>query len=351
MYSHKYVQALNEYANITCIDPEDFLRKRVITVAAMRQSRIVHIQYETSFFLVRHRDFYFNLCRCIRCPIVVTLHEVYDRFPGVFPRESLKAPYPLTPLKRLFYDLRHPYIAALTKHTKQGFFAQSLCVHSHYQKELLEKKNGRLPDISVLPLPVGPSSTAASFPWDGRSPLQLAATGFINDSFDFALLLATLEKCGPPWEFTWIGALRRPEDRPVMEKLESEIDRRGWSGRFRITGKVSEEKRDALLCAADVYCALFKYKSSSESLSLAIATRRRIVATSIPLTREMNAEFPLMVIAPSDPEEMAKAIERAATDKSLQASLDNAVTEYAQKYSSRRMAMRMNELYERVAHA
>jgi glycosyltransferase involved in cell wall biosynthesis len=347
-YSHKYVQTLNKYGDIVCIDPVDFLTNRIETIRILRQCGLVHIQYETAFFLGKSRDFYFDLCASIRCPIIVTIHEVYDRFPGVYPRESITGIYPLRLLKRRLYDFRHPYPTALTKHTSQGFRGRALCVHSLFQKELLLNKNPRLPAISVLPVPIGLPASAPAPSWDGHSTLCLTATGFISDSIDYNLLIATLALCEMPWKFTWIGTVRRPDDNQLLDTLREEIGRRGWVERFIITGAVSEEQRDALLGEAHIYCAFFKYKSSSESLATAIAARSMIVATSLPLTREMIAEFPLMVIAPSDSNEMAKALSRLATDKSLRESLDTALTAYSMKYSRERMAKHLNELYEQV---
>jgi glycosyltransferase involved in cell wall biosynthesis len=347
-YSHKYVAALEKYADILCVDPGDVIDKKAEAVSALRQSDIVHIQYETSFYLKHYRDCYPNVCAAVTCPIVVTLHEVYDQFPGVYPRESITGGGLVRAIKERIYDARHPYVTALTKHSAAGFFADALFVHSAFQREILLKK-GVLPEkIIVLPFPISPGKDTPELTWGPPATVHFAATGFINDSYDFDLLMETLAKCKMPWEFTWIGGIRRPDDRLLFNKIQNEIERRNWAGRFTITGEVTDQTRDDLLNAAHVYLALFKYKSSSESLSVALGSRRLIVATELPLTREMNAEFPVMLLTAANAPEIAGAIERIITDAQTRSTLWEAMRRFTEKNSYDSIARRLTKEYERV---
>ena len=72
-----------------------------------------------------------------------------------------------------------------------------------------------------------------------------------------------------------------------------------------------------------------------------------ILATSLPLTREMSEQFPVMVTAPSEPSEMVKALRRMATDKHLQASLGKALADYCNEYDRERTAARLAPFYEK----
>jgi glycosyltransferase involved in cell wall biosynthesis len=312
----------------------------------LRQCRIAHLQYETSLFFNNQKDFYFKLCAAIDCPIFVSLHEVYDSFPGVFPRDFLQGFLPILKIKQWRYDRRHPHVTALTKHTKAGYCAKAILVHSEFQKDILNKKGIRPEMVSVFPLPVSASVRTPSSPWRGNGPVSLVSTGFINNSFDYELLMKTLAICDLPWKFTWIGGVRRPEDQTLLENLQNEIERRDWRSRFVITGIVSKEKRDELLSSAHSYCAFFKYKSSSESLSTAISSRTMILSTPLPLTREMTRRFPVMAIAPAEPKEMAAMIRRMATDTELQRSLEKAMADYCNEYGRQRMASRLASFYE-----
>ena len=347
-YSHKYVGALKKYADILCVDPDDVIDKKAEALSALRQSDIVHIQYETTFYLKSKRDCYPNVCAAITCPVVVTLHEVYDQFPGVYPREAITGKGLVRAIKEHFYDARHPYITALTKHSAAGFFADALFVHCAFQREILLKKGIPPEKIIVLPFPISPGKDTTELNWDRPPLIQLATTGFINDSFDYELLMETLEVCKLPWKFTWIGGVRRPDDRLLLKKIQNEIERRNWAGRFTITGEVTDKMRDEILGAAHVYLALFKYKSSSESLSVALGSRRLIVATELPLTREMNAEFPVMLLAPGKASEIAGAIERIVADARTRSALMEAMRRSTEKNSYDSIAQRLTKEYERV---
>ena len=345
-YSHAYVSALKPFVDVICIDPEDFINKKTDTIALLRQCRLAHIQYETSLFFNNQKDFFSEFCAAIECPIFVTLHEVYESFPGVFPRDSLQGFLPILKIKQWLYDRRHPYVTALTKHTRSGYYAKAILVHSEFQKDILVKKRISPEMVSVFPLPVNASTLTPSSPWSGNGPFSLVSTGFINDSFDYNLLFNALAMCDLPWQYTWIGGVRRSDDQKLFDDLQKEIDRRNWRSRFFITGIVSKEKRGELLSLAHGYCAFFNYKSSSESLATAISSRTMILSTPLPLTREMSQRFPVMMIAPAQPLEMAAMIRRIATDTDLQRSLEKAMADYCNEYGRDRMASRLASFYE-----
>jgi glycosyltransferase involved in cell wall biosynthesis len=225
--------------------------------------------------------------------------------------------------------------------------SRALLVHSRFQKDILAAKGIPPDSVSVFPVPVNSTVAKPAIPWNGNGYLNLASTGFISDSFDYELLFNTLDLCDLPWKFTWIGGVRRPEDHGLLEKLRREIDRRNWRDRFLITGTIPLEKRDELLSLTHIYCAFFKYKSSSESLATAIGARTLIVSTPIPLIREMTAQFPIMSLVPLDPALAAKAIEQLATDFKMQNDLRKALADYCHEYDRQRMARRLVSFYEK----
>jgi glycosyltransferase involved in cell wall biosynthesis len=346
-YSRSYVEALKTSIDVLGRDPEDFRKNNKDILQKINACHLVHIQYETSFFLSGRKDWYSHLCRSITRPIIVTLHEVYDRFPGVFPRSSIQGGFFSRKVKQWVYDRRHPYMTALTKHTCRNFYAKKILVHSKFQKDILIEKGIPSEIVMVSPIPVDAVACAPARPWSGKGELVIAATGFINDSYDYDLLLHTLAMCDLPWKFTWIGGIRRPDDREILQNLQNEIHHRHWRERFTITGIVSKDKRDALLSQTNIYCAFFKYKSSSESLAAAIGSRAMIIATPLPLTKEMSERFSIMMIAPQEPREMEKTIRQLAIDSSLQASLQKALAGYCEEYGRQRQAKRLIAIYEK----
>jgi len=350
LYAHAYKDALKKYVDIVCIDPDDFFRDIEKCKKAAGECRLVHIQYETSFFMKGRRDRYFDVCASIPCPIAVTLHEVYDQFPGVYPRREIAGPFPLGAIKRFVYDRRHPLVTALSRHTAKHFCADTILVHWAFQREILARKGLRPETISLIPFPVGMGAAEGGEAWDGAGPVRLAATGFISESYDYDLLLDTLALCNYPWQFTWIGGVRRPDDRDVLERLEKEIRRRNWNDRFTVTGWVDGPTRDAFLRDAHIYVALFKYKSSSESLSTALAAGKIIVATSLDLTREMTSESPIMLLSQRSPKQCAAAIKRLVDEAALRRSIGEAVKAYARQYSPEQCAGQLSLEYERMLH-
>ncbi len=348
-YSHAYVEALKPLVEVACFDPGDFSGNPIDTINRLNQCDLVHIQYETSFFFKNNKDFYSDLCSSIRPPLIVTLHEIYERFPGVFPRDAITGVLPLRKLKLWLYDLRHPHVTALTRHTRRRFSSRALLVHSRFQKDILTSK-GISPDmVSVFPIPVNSTTTRPAHPWDGSGSINLASTGFISGSFDYELLFQALDQCDLPWLFTWIGGIRRPEDNRLLQNLHQEISRRNWRDRFRITGAIPTDKRDELLSRTHIYCAFFNYKSSSESLATAIGNRTLILATSLPLTREMSEQFPVMALTPPDPAKAAQAIRQVAADSKTQNYLQKALSDYCHEYGRQRMARRLVSFYEKEA--
>ncbi|MGB7568066.1 MAG: glycosyltransferase [Chitinivibrionales bacterium] len=291
------------------------------------------------------------MCSHIKCPIIVTLHEVYKQFPDVFPRDEIKGNFITKPIKEFVYDQRHPFATAFARHVSKGFHADKIIVHAQFQKDILIEKGLMVSAIEVLPIPVKLVDNQKKIEWKNGQVLNLAAMGFINPSYDFDLLFKTLDLLDMPWEFRWIGGIRRPEDQGLLKAIRTNISKRGWENRFIITGEVSEEKRDAMLSNTHIYCALFKHKSSSESLATAIGARSLIIATRLPLTEEMASEFPVMHLIDNDLSAVIAAIKKISSNAKMREMLTDACEKYSHKYSYENMAKEMVSKYERLLSA
>ena len=139
-YSRKYLTALSELVDVACLDPVDFITNKRFFIKTIESCELCHIQYETSFFLSHKKDFYNALCKAIKRPIVVTLHEIYERFPDIFPRDEITGNFIVKPVKKLLYDVRHPHATAFYRHLSRHFNAEKFVVHANFQKEILMKK-------------------------------------------------------------------------------------------------------------------------------------------------------------------------------------------------------------------
>jgi glycosyltransferase involved in cell wall biosynthesis len=348
-YAKKYATAISRYVELVRADPEEFVENKKKFLNKISSCDVAHLQYEPSFFLHRKRDFYPALCRAIGCKRIVTLHEVYRKIPGVFPREAVSGIWPVKAVKGLLWDIRHPHWASFTKHCKAGFWADAIIVHTLVQRDILTEKGCDASIIHMVAMPVEARKNAANDVRGKGEVITLGATGFINPTYDYNFLFSVLERCCFEWRFVWIGGPRRDEEAGLFKWLENEIAQRQWQDRFTITGWVSDGGRDRLLDQTDVYCAFFKDRSSSESLATAIGMGKMIVASEIPLTRELAGQEPMMALCQSDPETAAQQIQTLLSDAQTQKSMRLALARYGEKNSFDAAGSHVIDIYKRTA--
>lgn len=345
MYGDNYVAALKKRATIEVVSPDDILRSDAQSLYAISIADIIHLQYETSFFVKGHRDNYPALLARIRRPIFVSLHEVYKSHPDVFPRENLHGNIVTLMVRRWLYDFRHPVQRFFARHCFAHFGASHLLVHGDHHKEILGRLGITQIPVIVLPHPVRISPVARVVKQITDGPISIASSGFITNHFNYDLLFTALKELRRPWRFIWIGGARRHEDKSIEQSIQSRIAVEGWDERFTITGWVDQEKRDTLLSEADLYLAFFTARSSSGSLCTAIGSGVPIVATDLPLMREINGVIPFLTIVPSDPMAVATAIERLAADPACRSRISDQSAQYARDHSFETMADRMLRIY------
>lgn len=351
LYSGRYCDALDKRIHTRSFDPADILQRLNDSIAQINRCDLVHIQYETSFFMKDNGNFYERLLEAIKLPVIVSLHEVYRTIPGVFPREAIKGSFLSVPLKRILYDYRHPMQTAYRKHAAQAFYAKVVLVHQEYHKKILQEQRVPVKLISVLPHPVKIVPLVSSFPsWETGRPAHCVASGYINPQYDYDLLFAALRELSIPWRFTWIGGVRRSEDEALLSDIKHKVRLYNWHDRFQITGWLPEEELVKTLCTADIFCALFSARSSSGSLATAIGALRPIIATKLPLTREI-ASHGVLHCVDAKAEAVAKGIEKILTDKPLRGLLETKGKEYREKYHYDAMADKMIAIYKKVLDA
>ncbi len=355
IYSERYLQQLHPLCRIERFTPRQCSTSPRACAARINACDCVHIQYETSQWLSHRGDRYRFLCRRLTVPVCVTLHEVYEQLPGVFPREQIEGPLPLRIAKKAVYDIRHPAATAYRRHLKHDFFAHRLFVHARYHIDLLGHKGVDTSKINHIPMPV-PDVAAPQPPrlshknFTEQSPLLLGTIGFINPQYDYTLLLETLSRLEIPWHFFWIGTIRRGCDHGLYSRLCEQLERYGMSDRFTITHWVDDAHRTTLLTSLDIALALFSSRSCSSSLATLIGARRYIVATDIDLTREIRSREPVMELSSFDPEEVRRHIQRIIETRGLQRRLARAMTAYRANWSFRESARRIFAHYREICN-
>lgn len=351
-YSQEYIHSLKEFNKIETFDVYSCLQDINSSAKRLNAFDIIHIQYETSFFLNRNKRGYDLLCSKITKPIVVSLHEVYENFPGVFPRSKITGKGIFRKIKENIYDTRHPFQTLYNRHLSDGFYADTILVHACFQKDILVKKGLQKDIIDIVPMPVKEpvvrkygGKPKATMP---QKTLNLSTLGFINPNYDYQLLFNVLDKLEKSWHFTWIGGIRREEDSFILKYIKREVSSRNWENKFTITGWVTGNKRDELLDQTDIYLALFSARSSSLSVATALGARRIIIATALPLFREIIENTPVLCITSSDSNSVNENIDRIVKDSSLQKMYLYAIDNYIKQHSYRRMSKKITEIYRRI---
>jgi glycosyltransferase involved in cell wall biosynthesis len=350
-YSRRYVAELSRRAEIVCLDFDRYTVNRSSFITELNTGDCVHIQYEPSFFFHNRCDWYADLCRAIRVPVVSSLHEVYHSFPDVYPREAIRGNGLLAMVRRKLYDRRHPLQTAYRRHVGRSFFSSAVLVHYEYQKSIIVKQGCSPEKVSVIPLPV-PVIADAALPGPFRSdrPLSLASTGFINPHFDYDLLIAVLERLTMPWRFTWIGGSKHDDTKPLHSMIIAKVKERGWTDRFTVTGWISEKELRARLQETDVVCAFFTARSSSASLTEALGSLRPLIATPLPLTEEL-ARKGVLHLVPADPDRLARGIKELAVHSTLRSTIITKVNEYCRENNYPALSNRLLDLYRDLLRA
>ncbi|MBN1577199.1 MAG: methyltransferase domain-containing protein [Chitinispirillaceae bacterium] len=354
-YSLDYIEALSGAADVVDIDPQWWTSDRKRFRRTLDGCDLLHVQYDTAAFFNRGRDFYSEMLRSVKIPVVVTLHEVHDEDPSIFPRSRLTGPFPLRRLKRALWDRRHPVQCAFERHLCRNFNARRILIHHRYHADILIRKGVSVSPLEVFPHPVKTIAPFCRFAFRGLPGVHIGAFGFINPNYDYDLLFCILEKMDRPWTFSWIGGVRTADQQLLFDALIARIAHKGWQDRFRITGWISEEEVPLRLFNVDIVLALFKNRSSSGSIARALGACKPVIATEIPLTREIasggaatdtpGADEPPILLTPADADEVIARINTLLTDTVYQFRLYRGMSRYVEDMSFEKMALRLTRLY------
>ena len=351
-YSLDYIDALRNAVNVIDIDPRWWIDDRERLISAIDNCDILHVQYDTVAFMDKNRDCYTAMMGQVTVPVIVTLHEVHDEDPAVFPRTRLAGPFPLIPLKQIIWDLRHPVQRTFERHLRAHFHAQALIVHHRYHVDILTRKGIPESFLRIIPMPIKKTSPIQHFVFPGLPSVNIAAAGFINPAFDYELLFNVLERIQRPWFFTWIGGLRSSEQQPLLETIKTRIVHSGWDDRFFITGWVDEMDMSSRLAATDIAFAFFRSRSSSASISRVMGAGKPIIATNLPLTEEIAASNttgePPLLLTSADPEHIVALIEELIADTGLRRRLFEGLSTYIESVTMERTSRALINLYHKV---
>jgi glycosyltransferase involved in cell wall biosynthesis len=125
--------------------------------------------------------------------------------------------------------------------------------------------------------------------------LVLAMIGWIHPRKNCELAIRTLAKVGGDARLWLVGATPDRTDE-YLESLHALARDLGVADRVQQTGFVSETELDLRLAAADIGLCPYHDISASASLSTLLAARRPVIATDLPVTRELRELAPEGVV-------------------------------------------------------
>jgi glycosyltransferase involved in cell wall biosynthesis len=232
-------------------------------------------------------------------PLVVTLHDVFDR----------------AGLRRRWLE---PEVWSLRW---LGRSADRLIVHSEAEVERLE---GIVPaaKLRVIPhfveqrvLPLTPEEARARLGVEGRRVVTLL--GFIYGRKGHKPTVEAIPSLPDDVLVVYAGGPVAGR-RHVLQTVEERVTELGIADRLRVTGYLSEEDMEAWIAATHLAILPFRDLSASGSLSTWIAAGKPLLVSDLPGFREYDARVPgsLRIVSDLSAEGLASAI-RAALDGDL----------------------------------
>lgn len=345
IYSEKYLHYLSKLVDVHTFSSDDVLIDPIGIAEKLNQYDIIHIQYETSFFMKSRKDIYTIFINKIKKPIIISLHEVYEEFPGVYPKSSISGLF--SPVKKLIYDFKHPLVSTYEKHLRYSFTCSKLLVHYNFQKEIIEKKVALNSEIEVVPHP-SEINNKIEIKTKNKKTLSLISMGFINRNYNYKHLFATLEKLTIPWTFSWLGGPRTSEDSNILSQLKHEIVKRDWNNKITFTGWLSDNELLKHIQNSDIILHLYKNRSSSGTLCKSLSFGIPVIATKLPLTIELQKDTGIVLTTEEDKKECSELIEDLYNNDEKRTVISKKEYAYAQNHSYSKMSSKLLDIYRKL---
>lgn len=311
---------------------------------------VLHVQYEASLFREGGRSFLPDVMARVRAKKVVTLHEVYEQNPFVFPRPAQAGPWGF--LKRARWDFRHRLERQEEAFAASDFFADAVVVHTWRAREILDKRMAMPAKVNVLPHPV--VEMGGGDPGKGREKWSLSqgkialVFGFITEVNDYGTLLDAALALKDRAAFVIAGSARREEDRGLEAALDRGIREKGLEKSVRRVGYVEKALLPDLFACADVFVSVPKVKTASGSVSHALGAGLPVAAPDLPPFQEIRRESDCVrLYRPGDALSLSLAVS-ALLEKDDNRRYREKAAEYAQRHSIHAFMEQHLKIYRRL---
>lgn len=326
-------------------------------VAAMADAAdICHVQFNYVYFNgeLPYRNRFARFASALSKPFVMTAHEVRVGFlGGVSGFDSA--------VKGLLFGATLPVWNAWSRsyHKKMYDSARAIIVHTSSQMEAvasLVKDPGKVvliphavPAVTDAARGISKEEAKKAFGFEGKAVLCIP--GFVNARKGYECALEAMRAL-PDGVCLLIAGGRMTESRPDVayyDRTAGLIRSKKLDNRVKITGYLNEFGISEAFAAADICLAPFSSPAASGALGLCIGYRKSIIASDIPVHKEINERIScLELFRQGDAVELAAKIKSLIGDRARSKALSDAAASYADRFSYGNIAGETLALYEKV---
>ena len=342
--------AAGDFAPLTLLQTAPDARSDAISAAKELEPDLVHVQHEYGLF-GSINPFLNGLPRWMRrlrralpsaTRIVATAHTVLPNGHRLITRRQGWR----GPLNRMANATVLPWMNRLWREGTWGRF-DGVIAHSAIQVTCLQECG-----VSAL---VTIPHVVPEIPSPARerpcNPIpRITVFGYFCPEKGQDVAIEALRHVRAPVLLRLAGSVRHPMNEGYQERCRRSIGEFGLGDRVEVTGFVPEADISRLFLESDLVVAPFRSTSGSGSLAQAMARGAPVLASDLPLNREINERVPdtLAFFANEDPRDCARQIERLLADPTRRHCLSRQALQYAATFSPPVIALQHLEFYRRV---
>lgn len=335
---------------LTLLQTAPDAREDAISAARDLRPDLVHVQHEYGLFGGTNpfRDVLPRWMRRLReavpdgTRIVATAHNV---LPDGHRFETRGQGW-RGPLGRIANATVLPWLRRRWREGTWGRF-DGVIVHSALQAAWLQGHG--LPPVTTIPLVV-PEIPSQS----GTRPInavpRIIVFGYFCPEKGQDVVIEALRHVRPPVRLRLAGGVGHPMNRRYYDRCQRSIAECELHDRVDVTGFVPEADVSRFYQESDLVVAPFRITSGSASLVQALARGAAVLASDLPLNREINDRVPdtLAFFTSEDPLDCARQIESLLADEDRRRRLGRQALRYAATYAPGVIARQHLDFYRRV---
>lgn len=341
--------ASGDFAPLTLVQTPTGKSEEAISAARELEPDLVHVQHEYGLFggLNPVRDRFHRWMRRLRqavppgARIVATAHSVLNDYQFDTAAAGWRTSSHHLMNRFALKWLRHRWGMG-TLGTFDG-----VIVHSRLQRESLHADG--FPVVAEIPHVV-PTLTPS---WHGREvgpTPTITVFGYFAPGKGQDIVIEAVRHLQIPARLRLAGGVGHPANLTYKSSCEEAIDRGGLRGRVEVTGYVPDEAISRVYAESDLVVAPFRMTTGSGSLVQALARGAPVLASDLPLNKEINERVPdtLAFFASEDPRDCARQIERLLAAPDHREFLGRQALQYAAIHSPANIARLHLDMYRRI---